>query len=69
MTPMWVSLITAVVIRVPLAYGLAALLHSPECLYISQLISWAMGAIITAALYLSGKWRGKAVVGDAERAA
>ena len=29
MSPMWISLITTVVIRVPLAYGLAAVMHSP----------------------------------------
>ena len=32
MTPMWISMITTVVIRVPIAYGLAALTKSPDSL-------------------------------------
>jgi len=69
MTPMWVSLITTVAIRVPIAYGIAFLTRSealphgtPDCLYISLLISWVMGAIITTALYRQGKWKEKAVI-------
>ena len=69
MTPMWVSLITTVAIRVPIAYGIAFLTRSealphgtPDCLYISLLISWVMGAIITTALYRRGKWKEKAVI-------
>ena len=69
MTPMWVSIITTVIIRVPIAYGIAfftrseALPHgTPDCLYISLLISWIMGALITVALYRRGKWKEKAIV-------
>ena len=69
MTPMWISIITTVVIRVPIAYGIAffsrseALPHgTPDCLYISLLISWIMGALITTAFYRRGKWKEKAVV-------
>ncbi len=69
MTPMWVSIITTVVIRVPIAYGIAyftrseALPHgTPDSLYISLLISWIMGALITSALYRRGKWKEKAVI-------
>ena len=69
MTPMWISLITTVVIRVPLAYGIAYFTRSealpngtPDSLYISLLISWIMGAIITTIFYRLGRWKDKAVV-------
>jgi putative MATE family efflux protein len=68
MTPMWISLITTVIIRVPLAYGIAYLTRSPqfptgrpESTYISLVISWTMGALITYALYRKGAWREKDV--------
>ncbi len=68
MTPMWISFITTVVIRVPIAYGIAYLTRSPEqpagnpdCLYISLLISWMLGACITYICYRRGKWRNKAL--------
>lgn len=68
MTPMWISLITTVVIRVPLAYGIAWLTRSPElpngrneCIYISLLVAWVLGAVITWALYKKGTWKKKAL--------
>ena len=73
MTPMWISFITTVVIRVPIAYGIAYFTRSeawpngnPDCLYISLLISWVMGALITYFCYRRGKWRNKAVTGATE---
>ena len=64
MTPMWISLISTVAIRVPIAYGLAFLTRSPEfpngrqeSVFISLLISWLMGAILTSIFYLKGKWK------------
>ena len=69
MTPMWISLFTTVVVRVPLAYGIAALTRSPElpngayqCLWISLAVSWVLGALITAFFYLRGGWKKKAIV-------
>lgn len=69
LTPMWVSLLTTIVVRVPIAYGIAALTRSPEmpngtpdCLYISLLISWVTGAVVTSILYRRGKWKSKGVV-------
>ncbi len=62
MTPMWISMITTVVIRVPIAYGLAALTKSPDSLFISLLISWCMGALLSFAAYKRGIWRKKAIV-------
>lgn len=68
MTPMWISIATAIVIRVPLAYGLVALTKSEafpkgkeECLFISLLTSWVIGAALTGIFYKRGKWKGKAL--------
>ena len=64
LTPMWISLITTVVIRMPLAYGIAYFTRSeampvgnPDCLFISLLVSWVMGALLTTLFYRRGKWR------------
>jgi len=64
LTPMWISFITTIIIRMPLAYGLAYLTRSaaqpvgsPDSLFISLLISWVAGALLTALLYRRGKWR------------
>ncbi len=66
MTPMWISLITTVLIRVPLAYGISYLTRTPElptgdyrCIFISLLSSWVLGAVITAICYRWGKWKEK----------
>lgn len=64
MTPMWISLITTVVIRVPIAYGLAALTHSPDSLFISLLTSWVMGAVLTTIAYRMGLWKKKSIIGQ-----
>lgn len=68
MTPMWISLLTTVAIRVPLAYGLAYLTKTPdlpqgryESLWISLLCSWVLGALITFFFYLLGRWKKKAL--------
>ncbi len=64
MTPMWISLFTTVVLRVPLAYLLSYLTRTPELPYgrfesipVSLLIAWVMGAVITALFYKLGKWK------------
>ncbi len=68
MTPMWISLITTVVIRVPLAYGISWLTRSAElpngryeCIWISLLASWLLGALITAICYRAGRWKKKGI--------
>lgn len=69
LVPMWISMITTVVLRMVLAYGLVALTRSsawpygnPDCLNISLLISWVAGALMTIFAFKRGKWRQKAVV-------
>ena len=68
MTPMWISIATTLLIRVPIAYGLAFLTRSPEfpggrqeCIFISLLVSWLLGAVVTFFFYRRGKWKEKAV--------
>lgn len=67
-TPMWISLITVVAFRVPLAYGIAYFTRSelyptgrPESTFISLLISWVLGAVITMYYYRKGAWRTKEI--------
>ncbi len=69
MTPMWISLITTVFLRVPVAYGIAFLTRSelyptgrPESTFISLLVSWTLGAIITTIFFKRGKWKKKGLV-------
>jgi Na+-driven multidrug efflux pump len=68
MTPMWISLITTVLIRVPVAYGISYLTRTAElpygrqeCIQISLLASWVLGAVLTAIFYRFGKWKKKAI--------
>ncbi len=71
MTPMWISIITTVVIRVPVAYGLEFLTRpaggamgsgTPDPLFLSLLISWVAGAALTSIAYCPGKWKKKSIV-------
>ncbi len=69
MTPMWISLVTTVVIRVPIAYGIAYFTRSPEypigrpeSIFISLLLSWTIGAILTAIFFKKGAWRKKGLL-------
>jgi len=73
-TPMIISIITTVIVRVPLAYGIAYFTRSdalptgaPESLYISLLISWVIGATLTFIFHRKGNWKKKAyaVIGEA----
>lgn len=68
MTPMWISLFTTVVVRVPIAYGIAFLTRGPghpngypESVFISLLCSWLIGAITTVIFYFRGNWKKKAL--------
>lgn len=68
MTPMWISLITTVAIRVPVAYLISYLTTTDslpngrcECIQISLLASWVLGAVFTTIFYCRGKWKTKAI--------
>ena len=68
MTPMWISIISSVLLRVPLAYGLVWLSKTPQLpqgncamMYVSMLISWSAGALLTFLVYRRGAWKEKAM--------
>ena len=68
LTPMWISLITTVFLRVPMAYGISFFTRTPElpvgqkeCIQISLVITWILGAVITSLFYKAGKWKTKAI--------
>lgn len=61
---MVISLVTTVAVRVPLAYALAYFTRSeewphghPDALFLSQLVCWLLGALLTYLRYRQGKWR------------
>ena len=63
-TPMWISIISTVVLRIPVAYGIAYLTCSAEfphghpfALSISLLVSWTMGMIMSVIAFRLGKTR------------
>lgn len=69
MPALWISIITTVFLRVPLAYLAAYLSRSaewpnghPYSLSISLLASWLVGALLTWLWYKKGSWRSKSVV-------
>lgn len=62
-TPMWISILTTFAFRIPIAYGISFLTRSssqpngdPICLFMSMLISWTMGALLTFIMYRKGNW-------------
>ena len=68
MTPMWISLITTIALRVPIAYGISFLTRTAElphgrqeCIQISLLTSWVIGAVLSFIFYRMGKWKDKAL--------
>ncbi len=66
MTPMWVSMIQTILLRVPFAYLVAYLTRSAEyphgapiALFGSMMFSWTVGMIISIIAYRMGKWKRK----------
>jgi len=65
-TPMWVSMISTILLRVPAAYGLAYLTRTPEfphgqpiALFGSLMISWTLGMVISIIVFGIGRWKKK----------
>ena len=63
MTPMWISLISNILFRVPVAYGLAYLTRNaefpngqPKAIFFSLLIAWTFGAVLSAVMYAAGEF-------------
>jgi len=68
MTPMWISLVTIILLRVPVAYILAYLSRNeaypkgqPFALFTSLLVSWSVGMIVSLIVFRIGKWKKKMV--------
>lgn len=66
MLPMWISIITTVIIRLPLAYIVAGLTKSaewpnghPVALFSTLLFSWLVGSAISIVTYRMGIWKKK----------
>lgn len=66
MTPMWISIFNTIILRVPVAYGIAWLTRSeqypngsPAALYSSLLVTWVAGAALSYLAYRRGGWRKK----------
>ena len=63
-SPMWISIISTVFLRVPVAYAMAYFTASeawphghPFSLSASLLISWVLGAVMSCAVFKKGKWK------------
>lgn len=63
-TPMWISMVQTILLRVPVAYGISFLTRTAdlpygrfECIPISLLISWLSGALLTTIFFKRGKWK------------
>ena len=67
-TPMWISIISTIIIRIPLAYFIAWMTQSAEyphghpiALYGSLMLSWVLGMLISIVVFRMGKWRQKMI--------
>ena len=65
-TPMWISIISTIMIRVPVAYLLAHLTRNetypdghPIALFGSLMISWVLGMVMSVIVFAIGKWKKK----------
>ena len=63
-SPMWISIISTVLLRVPVAYIMAHFTASeawpnghPFSLSASLLVSWVLGAVMSAIVFGKGKWK------------
>ena len=76
-TPMWISIISTIILRVPMAYIFAYLTRTeaypkgqPIALFGSLMVSWVLGMVMHAIAFKLGKWKKKMYrSGEAMRAA
>ena len=68
-SPMWISIISTVLLRVPVAYIMAHFTASeawphghPFSLSASLLISWVLGAFMSCVVFKQGRWKKKMLV-------
>ena len=67
--PMWMTILTTIAVRVPLAYILVYLTKTPErpkgnfyMMHTSLLATWLVGALLAFIVYRRGKWKDKGIV-------
>ena len=68
MTPMWISFGTTIAMRLPVAYGMSALvrrlggsvLMQERMVFVSLLAAWITGMLITIFVFRAGRWKKKA---------
>ncbi len=65
-TPMWISIISTIFLRVPTAYIMAHFTKSeawpnghPIAIFTSLLVSWSLGMVISIVVFAIGKWKKK----------
>ena len=65
-TPMWISMISIIVLRIPTAYIMAELTKTPEfvhgqpiAIFSSLLVSWTAGMILSVIIFALGHWKKK----------
>ena len=65
-SPMWISIISTIIIRIPVAYFMAWMTQSPEfphgkpiALFGSLMFSWVMGMVLSIIVFAIGKWKKK----------
>ncbi len=65
-SPMWISIVSTIAIRIPVAYWLAGLTKAPDfphgqpiALFGSLMISWVLGMILSIIIFSIGKWKKK----------
>ena len=71
MPGMWISLFTTVIIRVPLAYLIAAFtkseewpVGSPNAIFVSLMISWVLGMLLNIYAFKTRNWRSISLVDE-----
>ena len=69
-SPMWISIISTFIIRIPVAYLIAHLTKSaayphgqPVALFGSLMFSWVMGMVLSVIVFAIGKWKKKMYAG------
>ncbi len=76
MTPMWLSLINTIILRIPLAYIMVywmkaigeSVFAQEKMVFVSLVICWVVGLVLTVIAYRKGKWR-KAIDGGSAKGA
>ena len=65
-SPMWISIVSTIIVRIPVAYLAAYLTRSeafphgqPIALFGSLMFSWVMGMVFSIVVFATGKWKKK----------